>query len=58
MGVVIDVGSRTISLKEPVREGTFQVVLPWRINIGSTTCAVQTTRLAKILVVCGFLMCF
>jgi hypothetical protein len=28
MGVVIDVGGRTISLKEPVREGTFQVVLP------------------------------
>jgi hypothetical protein len=28
MGVVIDVGGRIISLKEPVREGTFQVVLP------------------------------
>jgi hypothetical protein len=28
MGVVIDVGGRTISLKEPIGEGTFQVVLP------------------------------
>jgi hypothetical protein len=54
MGVVIDVGSRTISLKEPIAEGTFQVVLPWRIDLGSTTCAVQTTHLAKILVVCEF----
>jgi hypothetical protein len=28
MGVVIDIGGRTISLKEPIGEGTFQVVLP------------------------------
>jgi hypothetical protein len=28
IGVVIDVGSRMISLKEPVGEDTFQVVLP------------------------------
>jgi uncharacterized protein (DUF779 family) len=28
MGIVIDVGGRTISLKEPVGEDTFQVVLP------------------------------
>ena len=27
MGVVIDVGGRSISLKEPVGEGTFQVTL-------------------------------
>jgi hypothetical protein len=40
IGVVIDVGSRTISLKEPIGEGTFQVVLPWRIDLGSTTYAV------------------
>jgi hypothetical protein len=46
MGVVIDVGSRTISLKEPIGEGTFQVVLPRRIDLGSTTCSVQTTLLA------------
>jgi hypothetical protein len=54
MGVVIDVGSRTISLKEPVGEDTFQVVLPWRIDLGSMTYAVQTTRLAEIPVVCEF----
>jgi hypothetical protein len=28
MGVVIDVGGRSISLKEPVGEGKFQIVLP------------------------------
>jgi hypothetical protein len=52
MGVVIDVGGRIISLKEPVVDGTFQVVLPQRIDLASTTCAIQTTLLAKILVVC------
>jgi hypothetical protein len=58
MGVVIDVGGRIISLKEPVGEGTFQVVLPQRIDLASTTCAVQTTLLAKIPVVCEFLNMF
>ena len=54
MGVVIDTGSRTLTLKEPVGEGTFQVVLPRRIDIASTMCAVQTVLLTKILVVCEF----
>jgi hypothetical protein len=58
MGIVIDVGSRTISFKEPIGEDTFQVVLPHRIDLGSMTCAVQTTLLAKILVVCEFLDVF
>jgi hypothetical protein len=58
MGVVIDVGGRTISLKEPVREGTFQVVLPRRIDLASTPYVVQTTLLAKIPVVCEFLDVF
>jgi hypothetical protein len=58
MGVVIDVGGRTISLKEPIGDGTFQVVLPRRIDLASMTCAVQTTLLAKILVVCEFLDMF
>jgi hypothetical protein len=40
MGVVIDVGVRIISLKEPIREGMFQVVLPQRIDLASTTCVV------------------
>jgi hypothetical protein len=54
MGVVIDVGGRNISLKESIGEGTFQVVLPRRIDLAILTCAVQTTLLAKILVVCEF----
>jgi hypothetical protein len=54
MGVVIDVGGRSNSLKEPVGEGTFQVILPQRIDLASTTCAVQTTFLVKIPVVCEF----
>jgi hypothetical protein len=58
MGVVIDVGGRIISLKEPVGEGTFQVVLPRRIDLASTTSVIQTTLLAKILVVCEFLDVF
>jgi hypothetical protein len=53
MGVVIDVGSRTIFLKESIGE-TFQVVLRRRIDLGSTTYAIQTTLLAKIPVVCEF----
>jgi hypothetical protein len=58
MGVVIDVGGRSISLKEPVGEGTFQIVLPRRIDMASTICAVQTTCLTKIPVVCEFLDVF
>jgi hypothetical protein len=54
MGVVIDVRGRSISLKEPIGEGTFQVILPRRIDLASTTCAVQTTLLAKIPLVCEF----
>jgi hypothetical protein len=58
MGVVIDLGGRSISLKEPVGESTFQVVLPQRIDLASMMCAVQTTLLAKIPVVCEFLDMF
>jgi hypothetical protein len=58
MGVVINVEGRSISLKEPIGEGTFQVVLPRRIDLVSTTCGVQTTLLAKIPVVCEFLDVF
>jgi hypothetical protein len=54
MGVVIDVGGRSISLKEPVGEGKFQIVLPRRIDLASMTCVVQTTLLAKIPIVCEF----
>jgi hypothetical protein len=54
MGVVIDVEGRSISLKEPVGEGKFQIVLSQRIDLARMTCAVRTTLLAKILVVCEF----
>jgi hypothetical protein len=54
MGVVIDVGGQSISLKELVGKGKFQIVLPQRIDLASTTCVVQTTLLAKIPVVCEF----
>jgi hypothetical protein len=54
MGVVIDVGGRSISLKEPIGEGTCQVILPQKLDLASTTCVVQTTLLAKIPVVCEF----
>jgi hypothetical protein len=58
MGVVIDVRGRSISLKEPIGEGTFQVILPQKIDLASTTCAVQTTLIAKIPLVCDFLGVF
>jgi hypothetical protein len=54
MAVVIDVGGRSISLKEPIGEGTFQVILPRKMDLASTTCAVQTTHIAKIPVICEF----
>jgi hypothetical protein len=54
MGVMIDVGERSISLKEPIGEGTFQVILPQKIDLASTTCAIQTTLIAKIPVICEF----
>jgi hypothetical protein len=54
MWVVIDVGSMTVTLQEPVGEGTFQVVLPQRVNLEITRCVVQTTLLADIPVVCEF----
>jgi hypothetical protein len=40
MGVVIDVEGRSIYLKKPIGEGTFQVILPRKIDLASTTCAV------------------
>jgi hypothetical protein len=54
MRVVIDVGGRSISLKEPSGEGTFQVILPRKIDLANTTCAIQTALLANIPVVCEF----
>jgi hypothetical protein len=43
MGVVIDVGGRIISLKEPAGEGTFQVVLPRRIDLARCITVIAST---------------
>ena len=56
--VVIDTGNRTLSLKDPQGEGTFQVPLPRRIDLVSTTCAIQATPLTEIPIVCEFLDVF
>jgi hypothetical protein len=53
-GVIIDTGSRTVSFKDPQGKGTFQVQLPRRLDLASTTCSIQATSLADILVVCEF----
>jgi hypothetical protein len=45
-------------LEEPVGEDTFQAILPRKIDLASMTYVVQTTLLAKILVVCEFLDVF
>jgi hypothetical protein len=53
-GVVIDTASRTLSLSEPRRNGTFQVLLPQNSDLRSISCAVQVANLLEILVVCEF----
>ena len=37
-GAVIDTGSRVLTLKDPLGEGTFQVPLPQRTDLISVTC--------------------
>jgi hypothetical protein len=56
--VVIDTGNRMHSLKDPLGKGTFQVPLPQRIGLSSTSCATQVTPLHEIPVVCEFLNVF
>jgi hypothetical protein len=53
-GVVIDAENRILSLKDPQGEGPFQVPLPQRIDLASTSCATQVTPLHEIPVVCEF----
>jgi hypothetical protein len=53
-GVVIEARNRILSLKDPHGEGTFQVPLPCRIDLASTSCATQVTLLHEIPVVCEF----
>jgi len=53
-GAVIDVGHRTLSLKDPLGEGMLQVRLPRRFDFASLSCAVQVVPLEHIPVVCEF----
>ena len=53
-GTVIDIGSRVLTLKDPLGEGTFQVPLPWRTYLISVTCATEVISIHQILVVCEF----
>jgi len=51
---VIDARRRTLSLKDPQREGMLQVRLPRRFDFASLSCAVQVVPLEHIAVVCEF----
>jgi hypothetical protein len=52
--VVIDTAKRVVSLKEPVKAGTFLVPLPSRTNLQSMSCATKVTSIQNVLVVCEF----
>ena len=53
-GAVIDTGSRVLTLKDPLGEGTFQVPLPRRTDLISVTCATTVIPIHQIPVVCEF----
>ena len=53
-GAVIDTGSRVLTLKYPLGEGTFQVPLPRRTDLISVTCATEVIPIHQIPVVCEF----
>ena len=53
-GVIIDTSNRTIELKEPKGDGTFLVPLPKSFDLQNLSCAIQTTTLFDIPVVCEF----
>jgi hypothetical protein len=53
-GVTIDTTNRILQLNAPGDSGTFQVPLPVDPNLRSSICAVKTTDLAKIPVICEF----
>ena len=57
-GAVIDTGSRVLTLKDPLGEGTFQVPLPRRTDLISVTCATEVIPIHQIPVVCEFLDVF
>ena len=51
-GVLIDTSTRTIMLREPKGDGAFLVPLPRSFDLQNLSCAIQTTTLYNILVVC------
>jgi len=56
--VIIDTANRTIELKEPKGDGTSLVPLPRSFDLQNLFCAIQTTTLFDIPVVCDFLDIF
>ena len=53
-GVLIDTSTRTIMLREPKGDGAFLVTLPRSFDLQNLSCAIQTTTLCDIPVVCEF----
>ena len=53
-GVLIDTFTRTIMLREPKGGNAFLVLLPRSFDLQNLSCAIQTTTLYDILVVCEF----
>ena len=53
-GVLIDTSTRTIMLGEAKGDGAFLVPLPRSFDLQNLSCAIQTTTLCDILVVCEF----
>ena len=53
-GAILDTGSRVLTLKDPLGEGTFQVPLPRRTDLISVTCATIVIPIHQISVVCEF----
>ena len=57
-GIIIDTANRTIELWEPKGDGTFIMPLPRSFDLHNLSCAIQTTTLFDIPVVCDFLDVF
>ena len=56
--VLIDTSTQTIMLREPKGDSAFLVPLPRSFDLQNLSCAIQTTTLCDILVVCEFLDVF
>ena len=56
--ILIDTSTRTIMLREPKGDGAFLVPLPRSFDLQNLSCAIQTTTLYDIPIVCEFLDVF